>query len=252
MGHKRKQGDTEPAASPEPPHKEEPSTHEPSDNESDAGSDTSVGSNEIVEVDFEFFDPKEQDYHAIKRLLMGVFGDDSEDFDIGSLADLCLAQTAIGSTVKMDETGDPYAFLTVLGMQEHGQKEVVGQIRQYLLKKVPGSEKPRLEKILAANVGLVLNERIINMPPQIVPPMFRMLMEELGWAKEDGKPVDFDYYLVMAPMYRETEAEGLDNDDDEDEDKEEQGRGRRPKKSKLELDAYVHAEDEFIEEFACF
>ncbi|KAJ1845706.1 Mss4p nuclear export [Coemansia sp. RSA 486] len=70
-------------------------------------------------------------------------------------------------------------------------------------------------------------------------------MEELGWAKEDGKPVDYDYYLILAPMYRETEA--INDDDDDDEEQE-----RVAKKSKLEIDAYVHPEDEFIEEFAQF
>ncbi|KAJ2856835.1 Mss4p nuclear export, partial [Coemansia asiatica] len=240
MGHKRKQSDTE---------QDTVSAHQPdrrSDSESDNESVSSVGSNEIVEVDFEFFDPKEPDYHAIKRLLLSTFGDDSEDFNISMLADLCLAQPHIGSTVKMEEAGDPYAFLTILGMREHRETEVVKQIVEYLLKKVPDEGKQRLLQILESNVGLVLNERIVNMPPQVVPPMFRMLVEELGWAREDGKPVDFDYYLVLAPMYRETEAP--ENDEEEEE---EDRRGAKKKKTKVELDAYVHAEDEFIEEFAC-
>ncbi|KAJ1878858.1 Mss4p nuclear export [Kickxella alabastrina] len=56
-------------------------------------------------------------------------------------------------------------------------------------------------------------------------------MEELEWAVEDGEPYNFDYYLILAPMYKETE--------------ELEGGGR-----KVGLDAFVHAEDEFIEEFA--
>lgn len=35
------------------------------------------------------------------------------------------------------------------------------------------------------NVGLVLSERMVNMPTQIVPPMYRMLQEELQWALEE-------------------------------------------------------------------
>jgi protein BCP1 len=35
------------------------------------------------------------------------------------------------------------------------------------------------------HVGLVLSERMVNMPTQIVPPMYRMLQEELQWAVED-------------------------------------------------------------------
>lgn len=36
-----------------------------------------------------------------------------------------------------------------------------------------------------AHVGLVLSERLVNMPAQIVPPMYRMLDEELQWARDD-------------------------------------------------------------------
>jgi hypothetical protein len=34
-------------------------------------------------------------------------------------------------------------------------------------------------------VGLIVSERLINMPVQTAPPMFRMLLEELQWACED-------------------------------------------------------------------
>lgn len=35
------------------------------------------------------------------------------------------------------------------------------------------------------NIGLILSERLINMPVQIVPPMYKMLQEEIQWAIED-------------------------------------------------------------------
>lgn len=35
------------------------------------------------------------------------------------------------------------------------------------------------------HVGLVISERLVNMPAQVVPPMYRMLAEELQWAKDD-------------------------------------------------------------------
>lgn len=39
------------------------------------------------------------------------------------------------------------------------------------------------------HVGLVVSERLVNMPAQVVPPMFRMLEEELQWARDDVRPV---------------------------------------------------------------
>jgi protein BCP1 len=36
------------------------------------------------------------------------------------------------------------------------------------------------------HIGLILSERLINMPVQIVPPMYKMLQEEIQWAIEDA------------------------------------------------------------------
>lgn len=37
-------------------------------------------------------------------------------------------------------------------------------------------------------VGLVVSERLINMPVQVVPPMYKMLENEIRWAVEDVGP----------------------------------------------------------------
>lgn len=36
-----------------------------------------------------------------------------------------------------------------------------------------------------AGTGLLLNERVINCPPQIGPPLMQALFDEIGWAVED-------------------------------------------------------------------
>lgn len=35
------------------------------------------------------------------------------------------------------------------------------------------------------HVGFVFSERLINMPVQVVPPMYRMLSDEIKWANEE-------------------------------------------------------------------
>jgi protein BCP1 len=44
------------------------------------------------------------------------------------------------------------------------------------------------------HIGLLLSERLINMPVQIVPPMYKMLQEEIQWAIED---VNICYFFIM-------------------------------------------------------
>lgn len=36
-----------------------------------------------------------------------------------------------------------------------------------------------------AGTGLILNERVVNSPPQIAPPLMQALFDEIGWAVED-------------------------------------------------------------------
>ena len=37
----------------------------------------------------------------------------------------------------------------------------------------------------ANHVGFVFSERLVNMPVQLMPPMYRMLAEEIQWAVEE-------------------------------------------------------------------
>jgi protein BCP1 len=52
-----------------------------------------------------------------------------------------------------------------------------------------------LEETLApsshTHIGLILSERLVNMPVQVVPPMYRMLADEIKWAVEEVTPCPF-------------------------------------------------------------
>ncbi|KAJ2614824.1 Mss4p nuclear export [Coemansia sp. RSA 1365] len=207
---------------------------EVSDNDSGSDSDGSDVSSELgmVDIDFEFFDPATDDFHAMKHMLSSAFGDDAEEFNISELVEMILEQNAIGSTVKLEEGGDPYGLMSVVDMRAHNEKTVIKQIKRYLEKKADAQKMGgRLREILDGHTGLLINERVINMPPQVVAPMLRMLAEETKRATAAGESFDFEYYLLLAPMYREV------SEDDRNIDT---------------MAAYAHAEDEFVEEFACF
>jgi protein BCP1 len=45
------------------------------------------------------------------------------------------------------------------------------------------------------HVGLILSERLINMPVQIVPPMYKMLVDEIKWANEEVAPSSLGSFL---------------------------------------------------------
>ena len=101
-----------------------------------------------------------------------------------------MSQPAIGSTVKTDGMdSDPYAFLTVLNMHIHHQHPSIKAIGNYCLKIAAASGDHQIHASLHTlfsqnqqHVGLVISERLINMPVQIVPPMYKMLADEIKQA----------------------------------------------------------------------
>jgi protein BCP1 len=92
-----------------------------------------------------------------------------------------------------------------------------------------------------SQVGLILAERFVNMPSEIVPPMYTMLLEEIEWAIEEKEPYNFTHYLILSKVYTEVESK-LD---------EEESRPSKKKKrdGKAEI-FYFHPEDEVLSEHA--
>lgn len=91
-------------------------------------------------------------------------------------------------------------------------------------------------------VGLVLTDRLINMPTEVVPPMYNMLLEEMAWAIEDKEPYNFSHYLVVSKIYEEVESK-LDME-------EERPQKKKKKSSDNVQRFYFHHEDEVLERHA--
>jgi protein BCP1 len=169
----------------------------------------------MVNVDFEWFNFNEKiDFHGTKSLIRQLFDVDATLLDVSALADLILSQPTIGSTVKTDgEEADPFAFLTVLNVQEHREKKPMTQLIEYLSRKAKETETlasvvPELLTSTSGGkqVGLVLSERLINMPSEIAPPLYSMLVDEIEAAVEDKEPYEFTHYLIVSKTYHEIES----------------------------------------------
>ncbi|GAA5910537.1 protein-transporting protein BCP1 [Sporobolomyces salmoneus] len=242
---------------------------------------------EMLDVSFSFFDPQPQDYHSIKLLLSQLFQGDASVLDLGGVTDLVLEQKLVGSTVKTDSgegendeqasQGDPYAVLTVLNLNVHKDKPCISQLTNYLLSKIPSTSPfhSTLSKLLSnpasspsdstaskpQHIGLVLNERLVNMPVQVVPPMFKMLQEELQWAIEDKEPYHFSHYLFLSRVFNSSTS-SFDEDPNaavqqaQPTTTKATGGGKKKKKNQHVSNAeeektwVYHAEDEWIQRFA--
>lgn len=90
-------------------------------------------------------------------------------------------------------------------------KPIVRDLTNYLKNKAASNPSlSALAELLSQDpippIGLILTERLINMPAEIIPPMYNMLQEEIAWAIEDKEPYSFTHYLVVSKNYKELES----------------------------------------------
>ena len=168
---------------------------------SDSGSSDNL--EDIINIDFDFQSLKEIDFHGIKTLLRQSFGDDAECIELSGLADRLIQQDSVGTAVKVDEEDhDPYALVSVINLTANKEQSDVQSLTRYLLEKSRkhSKEHDKFTRLLSSDkqLGIVMNDRLINMPPQIAPPMFRMLLEELKMAVD--KVCSSFYNLQNVPV----------------------------------------------------
>lgn len=126
-------------------------------------------------------------------------------------------------------------------------KPVIQQLTSYLQRKA--SSNPSLASLATLlsrtptpPVGLILTERLINMPSEVIPPMYTMLLEEIAWAIEDKEPYNFSHYLIVSKNYEEVESKL---------DLEEERPQKKKKRSGIKAEQfYFHPEDEVLERHA--
>ncbi|KAJ5802825.1 uncharacterized protein N7503_005275 [Penicillium pulvis] len=211
--------------------------------------DSSDDDTDMINVDFEWFDPQPAiDFHGLKNLLRQLFDNDAQIFDLSALAELILSQPTLGSTVKTDgNESDPYAFLSVLNLQEHKDKPAVQELIKYITSKAAGNPSLAAINELVSQepippIGLILTERVINMPSQVIPPMYNMLLEEIAWAIQDKEPYNFSHYLIISKGYEEIESK-LDLEESRPQKKTKKGGAANQR-------FFFHPEDEVLQRHA--
>lgn len=214
---------------------------------------------ETVDVDFDYFDLNPSvDFHATKTFLTQLFGDDANSFDISALADLILQENSVGTTIKTDgKESDPFAILSVINLNENLTKPCIKQLCDYIFKKTAANSEFNiiLKKLLSKSkttsntsqkelrVGLIVSERMINMPVEVVPPMYKMLLEEMSKDEDANQRHEFDYFLVISKIYHLVAANEVS---EEEELKSKSKKNKKSQTKQVEMD-YFHYEDIVLE-----
>lgn len=187
-----------------------------SSSEADSGSeDESNGMDEEIQVEFEARTPEERDYPGIVSLLKQCFRG-SEEVELGTLARFIMKQKAVGSVVTQspsDSTddededdlggtdGEVFGLATIVRLKD---TEVADMIKRHLSKAVASTDpQGRMSKVLNSSdsdVGLIISERIINMPPQISVPLYQTLSNEVKKARAKNLPFNFTHYAIISKV----------------------------------------------------
>ena len=89
-----------------------------------------------------------------------------------------------------------------------------------------------------------MTERLINIPSEVIPPMYNMLLEEITWAVEEKEPYEFTHYLIFSKTYHEV-VSALDEENTPKQKK--QKKASRKESSEI---FYFHPEDEVWQKHA--
>ncbi|CAL1401649.1 unnamed protein product [Linum trigynum] len=185
----------------------------------ETGSDSDGESSEgVVQADFAFFDPKPDDFHGVKTLLQ--FFLDNKEWNLCGFVDLILEQTTVGTVVKLeDDDGDGlFSVVTALNLERYKNHKCMKELEDYVLS--VGHESNLVDQLRvlfskkARDVGLLVSQRVVNLPAQLLPPLYDALFDEVSWAVED-EPTEqlrnsfrFKTYLIVTKIYMHKKANG--------------------------------------------
>lgn len=169
-----------------------------------------------IEVSFEFFDPVAADATTVGQLVQDYARD--AKIPAHDLAAAIVEQTTVGTTVKITDEPAPVAFVSCLNMRKHRgvlsgllQKldDAGGTVGEIARRGSDGNDDTPRDRI-----GLILTERVLNLPPVLVAKMQEAIFCEIEWATEDEKDerdresFRFAKFLYITDAYCKPPASG--------------------------------------------
>jgi len=188
------------------------------------------GNGEVLTLEFCFSDTRDDDdFSAL--LQHGTMGRCVQS--TRTLNRLLVEQRSVGTTVKQEgDESEVFAFATVISPRHLIHAAPIKELRGFVLKRCPEASRSKLGELFDNDsLGVVIHERIVNVPDVLIAPLFSCLLEDLAWAKdnpqEDEGDFDFENFLLIAPCFAATGSED--------------GTSKKPKKKKLKQAAAAAA-----------
>ena len=165
---------------------------------------------EIENVEFNFSNIVENDYHSIKSLLQPNF--QFENINVGELADLLISQKEdVGTTIRADDLlFGVFSYVPLssnLAKKKHSL--FIDEFYNFIKLKCNKIDQVNKNKIFEIinnkniNIGLIISERIVNLPEETIPPALGLATKEINECREVeekdyDKRFDFDYLILIS------------------------------------------------------
>lgn len=177
-----------------------------------------------IQVDFEGRNPIDSDFHGIRQLLAQLF--QKATINLSELSDLIIGQNYVGSVVTqcmdaddmdddddededMSDTNMVFGITTAINISNKTDIACIKQIRTYILEKATENATDETANIFrgvlgntSKSLGFLLNERFVNIPPQISLPMLESLVKEVRRANQKKMNYNFAHYVMFIKFYR--------------------------------------------------
>ena len=177
---------------------------------------------EIENVEFNFSNILESDYHSLKSLIQPNF--QFENINVGDLSDFLISQHEdVGTTIR---AGDMvFGVFSYVPLSQQIQKKqhssFFDEFFNFLKLKANKADEKNKVKIMEIlqknyNLGLIISERVVNLPEETVPPALGLATKEINECREVeekdyDKRFDFDYLILISKYVKITEEKRKDN-----------------------------------------
>lgn len=201
------------------------------------------------ESEWEFYPFGEHDWHAVKQHCSRLL--DGRVWDVGSLASLvCDGRRAVGSAIKIGaRDSEALGVGAVLALGHCPASAGLAAARDYALaafaQHATPDERSRAQKTLEhASVGLLVNERILNLPPLVALQLHLSMFEEMeAHQKQIGPASEYrlDYFLIVTVAYRESAGDSSGP----------QGAGKKLRDTQTQLEWFRPEEEIYMQHAFC-
>lgn len=147
-----------------------------------------AGESDVTEIEFCFVDPRDIHFSSVRALLVH-FAPQPVRMQVFDMADAIVYQKCVGTMISVEgSTDDAYGVCTILPLRQLQRRAFFLTLCKLWLGKCPAPAWSALNCALGADAeatGLLVSERLVNMPPQLAPPLLESLLDDVAWAKKE-------------------------------------------------------------------